>query len=138
VTLPSVVFLVDVDNMLLDNDRVAADLRRHLERQPGRERQERYRAIFEQLRSQLGYADYLGAIQRYRVEFPREPHVLTVSSFLVNYPFASRLYPNSLDVLERFGANGDFFRWRRRISAAQGGALGASGSGGFQRPHLYP
>ena len=105
-TLPSVVFLVAVDNMLLDNDRVAADLRRHLERQPGRERQERYRAIFEQLRSQLGDADYLGALQRYRLEFPREPHVLTFSSILVNYPFASRLYPNSLDVLERFGAWG--------------------------------
>ncbi len=106
-TLPStVVFLVDVDNTLLDNDRVAADLRRHLERQLGRERQERYWAIFEQLRSELGYADYLGALQRYRVESPRDPNVLTVSSFLVNYPFANRLYPNSLDVLERFAAWG--------------------------------
>jgi hypothetical protein len=107
VTLPSaVVFLVDVDNTLLDNDRVAADLRRHLERHLGRERQERYWAIFEQLRSELGYADYLGALQRYRVEYPRDPHVLTVSSFLINYPFANRLYPNSLDVLERFAAWG--------------------------------
>ena len=105
-TLPSVVFLVDVDNTLLDNDRVAADLRRYLERELGRERQERYWAIFEQLRSELGYADYLGALQRYRVESPRDPHVLTVSSFLVNYPFANRLYPNSLDVLERFAAWG--------------------------------
>jgi FMN phosphatase YigB (HAD superfamily) len=100
------VFLVDVDNTLLDNDRVAADLRRHLERQLGHERQERYWAIFEQLRSELGYADYLGALQRYRVESPRDPNVLTVSSFLVNYPFANRLYPNSLDVLERFAAWG--------------------------------
>jgi hypothetical protein len=103
VALPSaVVFLVDVDNTLLDNDRVSADLRRHLERKLGRERQERYWAIFEQLRSELGYADYLGALQRYRVESPRDPNVLTVSSFLINYPFANRLYPNSLDVLERF------------------------------------
>lgn len=105
-TLPSVVFLFDVDNTLLDNDRVAADLRRHLERHLGHERQERYWAIFEELRAQLGYADYLGALQRYRVESPRDPHVLTVSSFLVNYPFANRLYPNSLDVLERFAAWG--------------------------------
>ena len=96
-----VVFLVDVDNTLLDNDRVAADLKRHLEQEVGRERQERYWAIFEELRSELGYADYLGALQRYRVEYPRDPHVLTVSSFMVNYPFANRLYPNSLDVLER-------------------------------------
>ncbi len=98
----SVVFLVDVDNTLIDNDHIAADLKRNLEREIGRERQERYWAIFEELRTELGYADYLGALQRYRVEHPRDPHVLTVSSFLVDYPFANRLYPNSLDVLERF------------------------------------
>jgi FMN phosphatase YigB (HAD superfamily) len=101
-----VVFLVDVDNTLIDNDRIASDLKRHLEREIGHERQERYWAIFEELRSELGYADYLGALQRYRVEHPRDPHVLTVSSFMVNYPFANRLYPNSLDVLERFRAWG--------------------------------
>jgi FMN phosphatase YigB (HAD superfamily) len=101
-----VVSLVDVDNTLLDNDRVAVDLRRHLEREIGHDRQERYWAIFEELRAELGYADYLGALQRYRVENPRDPHVLTVSAFLVDYPFANRLYPNSLDVLERLGAWG--------------------------------
>jgi FMN phosphatase YigB (HAD superfamily) len=100
------VFLVDVDNTLLDNDRVAADLRRHLEREVGHERQERYWAIFEELRGELGYADYLGALQRYRVEHPRDPHLVTVSAFLIDYPFANRLYPNSLDVLERFRAWG--------------------------------
>ena len=101
-----VAFLVDVDNTLIDNDRIAADLKRHLEREVGRERQERYWAIFEDLRAELGYADYLGALQRYRVEYPHDPHLLTVSAFLVNYPFANRLYPNSLDVLERFRAWG--------------------------------
>ena len=101
-----VVFLVDVDSTLVDNDHIAADLKRHLEREVGRERQERYWTIFEELRAELGYADYLGALQRYRVEHPRDPHVLTVSSFMVNYPFANRLYPNSLDVLERFRAWG--------------------------------
>jgi FMN phosphatase YigB (HAD superfamily) len=95
-----VVFLLDVDNTLLDNDHVAGDLRRYLTREVGAERQERYWAIFEELRAELGYADYLGALQRYRVENPREPHLLAVSSFLVNYPFANRLYPESLDVLE--------------------------------------
>jgi FMN phosphatase YigB (HAD superfamily) len=94
------VFLLDVDNTLLDNDRVIADLMRHLEREVGHERQERYWTIFEQLRAELGYADYLGALQRYRLEYPRDPHLLTVSSFLVNYPFANRLYPNSLDVVD--------------------------------------
>jgi len=101
-----VVFLVDVDNTLVDNDRVAADLKRHLEREIGHEREAHYWAIFEALRAELGYADYLGALQRYRVAHPRDLQVLTVSSFLVDYPFANRLYPGSLDVLEQFRAWG--------------------------------
>jgi FMN phosphatase YigB (HAD superfamily) len=95
-----VVFLFDVDNTLLDNDRVTADLKRYLEREVGPERAQRYWAIFEQLRDELGYADYLGALQRYRTEDPRDPRLLTVSHFLINYPFANRLFPNSLDVVE--------------------------------------
>lgn len=95
-----VVFLFDVDNTLLDNDRVTADLKRHLEREVGDERRERYWTLLEQLRKELGYVDYLGALQRYRHEYPRDPHLLTVSRFLVNYPFANRLFPNSLDVIE--------------------------------------
>ena len=98
--MPSLVFLFDVDNTLLDNDRVTADLKRHLEQQVGSERQHRYWDIFEQLRTELGYADYLGALQRYRVEHPRDPSLLTVSRFLTNYPFATRLYPDSLDAIE--------------------------------------
>jgi len=94
------VFLFDVDNTLLDNDRVTVDLRKHLEREVGPERAQHYWTIFEQLRTELGYADYLGALQRYRHEYPHDLHLLTVSRFLVNYPFANRLYPNSLDVLE--------------------------------------
>jgi FMN phosphatase YigB (HAD superfamily) len=101
-----VVFLLDVDNTLLDNDRVAADLQRHLIREVGVERQERYWAIFEALRVELGYADYLGALQRYRVENPRDPHLLAVSSFLINYHFANRLFPGALDVIEHLAAFG--------------------------------
>ncbi len=95
-----IVFLFDVDNTLLDNDRVTADLERHLERVVGTERHRRYWTIFEELRAEIGYADYLGALQRYRIEYPRDPHLLTVSEFMVEYPFANRLFPNSLDVLE--------------------------------------
>jgi FMN phosphatase YigB (HAD superfamily) len=95
-----------VDNTLLDNDGVAADLRDHLTRAFGAERQERYWAIFEELRAEVGYADYLGALQRYRVEHPREPNILEVSSFLIDYPFANRLFPGSLDVIERVSAWG--------------------------------
>jgi hypothetical protein len=95
----NVVFLLDVDNTLLDNDRVSADLKRHLEREVGHERQQRYWGIFEELRAELGYADYIGALQHYRTMYPRDPH-LTVSQFLVDYPFANRLYPNSLDAVE--------------------------------------
>ncbi|HEX7288605.1 MAG TPA: HAD family hydrolase [Candidatus Angelobacter sp.] len=98
--MPNLVFLFDVDNTLLDNDRVTADLKRHLEKQVGVEREQRYWDIFEQLRSELGYADYLGALQRYRVENPRDPGLLTVSHFMINYPFATRLYPDSLDAIE--------------------------------------
>jgi FMN phosphatase YigB (HAD superfamily) len=101
-----VVFLLDVDNTLLDNDRVAADLRRYLTREVGAARQEQYWAIFEQLRAELGYADYLGALQRYRLAHPRDPHLLALSSFLVNYPFANRLFPESLDVIERLSGWG--------------------------------
>jgi FMN phosphatase YigB (HAD superfamily) len=95
-----IVSLFDVDNTLLDNDRITADLKRHLEREVGHEQQERYWTIFEQLRSELGYAEYLGALQRYRLEHPRDSHLLTVSHFMVNYPFANRLFPNALDVVE--------------------------------------
>jgi len=98
--MPDLAFLFDVDNTLLNNDHVTADLKRHLEQQVGPERQQRYWEIFEQLRSELGYADYLGALQRYRVENPRDPGLLTVSHFLINYPFATRLYPDSLDAIE--------------------------------------
>jgi haloacid dehalogenase-like hydrolase len=101
-----VVFLVDVDNTLLDNDRVQEDIKRHLERQYGAASRDRYWAILEELFRTLGYRDYLGALQRYRVEHPHEPHLLLMSSYLVDYPFANRLYPGSLDVLERLGAWG--------------------------------
>ena len=94
-----IVFLFDVDNTLLDNDRVAADLRKHLTETFGAERQQRYWVLFEQLRRELGYADYLGALQHYRIENPRDPHILEMSSFLLDYPFANRLYPGSLDAI---------------------------------------
>jgi FMN phosphatase YigB (HAD superfamily) len=96
-----VAFLLDVDNTLLDNDAVAADLRRHLVRLGGRAASDRYWAIFEDLRQELGYADYLGALQRYRLEHPHEVGLLELSSFLVDYPFADRLYPGALEVVAR-------------------------------------
>jgi FMN phosphatase YigB (HAD superfamily) len=94
------VFLFDVDNTLLDNDHVTADLRRHLESEVGPERAQRYWENFEILRSELGYADYLGALQRYRIEYPHDPRLLAVSYFLIRYPFANRLYPGSIDAVE--------------------------------------
>ena len=89
----AIVTLFDVDNTLLDNDRVIADLMRYLERELGKERQARYWVLFEELRAELGYADYLGALQRYRVEYPQDPHVLAMSEYLIEYPFANRLFP---------------------------------------------
>ena len=101
-----VVFLFDVDNTLLDNDRVTGDLRRYLMKEVGAGRADQYFEIFERLRNELGYSDYLGALQQYRVAHPRDPHLLAVSSFLVNYPFANRLYPGSLDALDHVAAFG--------------------------------
>lgn len=94
------VFLFDVDNTLLDNDRIAADLKAYLEREVGHERQDRYWTIFEQLRAEVGYADYLGALQQYRANYPRDLNLLTVSHFLLEYPFADRLFPGALDAVE--------------------------------------
>jgi FMN phosphatase YigB (HAD superfamily) len=97
---PNTVFLFDVDNTLLDNDRVAEDLKRYLTNKVGEASERRYWEIFEQLRTELGYADYLGALQRYRIDRPHDPKLLAVSHFLINYPFANRLFPESLDTVE--------------------------------------
>ena len=105
-TPSEVVFLLDVDNTLLDNDRVVLDLQRHLGQAFGSESQQRYWEIFEQLRTELGYADYLGALQRYRIEHQFDPSLLASSLYLVDYPFANRLYPGALDVVERLGSRG--------------------------------
>ena len=94
-----IVFLFDVDNTLLDNDRVASDLKRYLTREVGAKCANRYWAIFEELRVELGYADYLGALQRFRIQHPRDLRLLAVSSYLINYPFASCLFPGSLDAV---------------------------------------
>jgi hypothetical protein len=105
-----VVFLLDVDNTLLDNDRIVDDLQRHLESEFGAPSAHRYWAIFEALRGELGYADYLGALQRYRIDAERgdssDQRLLLMSGFLVDYPFAERLYPRALEVIERLGTFG--------------------------------
>ena len=94
-----IVFLFDVDNTLLNNDRVTDDLRGYLNREVGPQRSKTYWNIFEALRDELGYADYLGALQRYRQDFPHDLHLLAMSHYLVEYPFANRLYPESLDAI---------------------------------------
>jgi FMN phosphatase YigB (HAD superfamily) len=105
-----IVFLLDVDNTLLDNDRIIADLHQHLEREFGVQRADRYWAAFEALRSELGYADYLGALQRWRAEVEADDaaayRLLSLSSFLIDYPFAERLYPRALEVVARLGRVG--------------------------------
>jgi FMN phosphatase YigB (HAD superfamily) len=95
-TPADVVILFDVDDTLLDNDAVQEDLSAHLERTLGAAGRDRYWAIFEALRSELGYADYLGTLQRYRLEAQEDSRLLTVASFLLDYPFASRLYRGAL------------------------------------------
>jgi FMN phosphatase YigB (HAD superfamily) len=99
--LRPVAFLLDVDNTLLDNDRVTEDLKRYLAKAFGAGCQRRYWTIFERLRKELRYTDYLGALQRYRLQFPHDPNFAQMSFYLVDYPFANRLFPGSLDVIER-------------------------------------
>ncbi|MBO9647544.1 MAG: HAD family hydrolase [Variovorax sp.] len=104
------VFLLDVDNTLLDNDRIIADLRDHLEREIGVAGFDRYWAIFEALRDRLGYTDYLGALQSYRVDVEENDatayRLLSLSTFLIDYPFRERLYPRALEVIARLGRLG--------------------------------
>jgi FMN phosphatase YigB (HAD superfamily) len=95
-----VIFLFDVDNTLIDNDRVQADLKEHLEQTYGVGARYRYWEILEGLRSELGYVDYLGALERFRIEEIHRPDVLRMSSWLVDYPFADRLYPDALDTVK--------------------------------------
>ncbi|MGE5112026.1 MAG: HAD family hydrolase [Acidobacteriaceae bacterium] len=94
------VFLFDVDNTLLDNDRILQNLRDYLTTRVGSDCQKDYWEILEELRSELGYVDYLGSLQRYRVAHPREENILSISPYLIDYPFANRLYPGSLDAIE--------------------------------------
>jgi FMN phosphatase YigB (HAD superfamily) len=101
-----IVFLVDVDNTLVDNDGIQQDLKDHLERTYGLVARERYWKILEDLFVELGYRDYIGALQRFRVEHPREVELLSMSSFLMDYPFADRLYPHALEVLKRLRSLG--------------------------------
>ena len=97
-----IVFLVDVDDTLLDNDRIQADFKDHIEREFGIQCRDRYWTIQEKIFNELGYRDYLEALQRFRIEHLYEPHLITAANFLIDYPFANRLYPGALDVLERF------------------------------------
>ena len=101
-----VVFLIDIDNTLLDNDRLIRDLMDHIEHEHGPAKRARYAQILEEVRGRLGYVDYLGALQQYRLEDLDDPALLNMSSFLIDYPFADRLYPQALHVLRHLGATG--------------------------------
>jgi hypothetical protein len=115
--MDDIVFLFDVDNTLLDNDAIQDDLRNHLAGTFGRATEQRYWAIFEQLRGELGYADYLGALQRYRLEDMHDPRLLRVSSWLADYDFAGRLYPGAIETVERVR------RWGRPVILSDGDAV---------------
>jgi FMN phosphatase YigB (HAD superfamily) len=108
VTVPpaDVAFLIDVDNTLLDNGAVVADLRRRIRESMGAAGERRYWEIFEELFRDPGFADYLGALQRYSLEQPRDPRLFEIALFLLNYPFAERLYPRALEVIARLQTRG--------------------------------
>jgi FMN phosphatase YigB (HAD superfamily) len=115
--MPAVVFLFDVDNTLLDNDGIQADLKDHLAQAYGAAARDRYWEILEELRSELGYVDYLSALERFRVEEIHRPDVLRMSNWLVDYPFADRLYPGALDVVKHVQ------QWGRAVILSDGDAV---------------
>ena len=116
-TPADIVFLFDVDNTLLDNDAVQRDLRNHIEQDFGTIARDRYWALLEELRGQLGYVDYLGALERYRVEQMHDPRVLSIANWLVDYPFADRLYLGALESVRLVG------RWGRPVILSDGDAV---------------
>ncbi len=113
----NVVFLFDVDNTLIDNDRVQADLKEHLEQAYGIVARDRYWEMLEELRNELGYVDYLGALERFRIEAMHRPDVLRMSSWLVDYPFADRLYPGALSAVKHVQ------RWGTAVILSDGDAV---------------
>jgi FMN phosphatase YigB (HAD superfamily) len=116
-TPDELIFLLDVDNTLLDNDRLREDLMRHLAQQFGAENRDRYNAILEELRAELGYVDYLGALQRYRLADMNDSRLLWMSAFLVDYPFADLLYPGALDAVAHLR------RWGRTVILTDGDVI---------------
>ena len=112
--MDDIVFLIDCDNTLMDNDRVQADLREHLEKEFGAEARDRYWSLFTELFQQLGYADYLGALQRYRLDAMNDPKLLLMAGWLMTYRFADRLYPKALEVIEHLG------RWGKVVILSDG------------------
>ena len=117
IATPNVVFLFDVDNTLINNDRVQAHLKEHLAQTYGATTRDRYWEILEQLREELGYVDYLGALERYRVEALHRPEVLQMSSWLVDYPFADRLYPGAMDAVKHVQ------KWGQHVILSDGDAV---------------
>lgn len=117
VAADDVVFLFDVDNTLLDNDQVQLDLRHYLEREHGPVARDRYWEIFEALRHDLGYADYLGALERFRVESMHDPRILRMACWLVDYPFATRLYPGAMAAIAHVR------RWGKAVILSDGDAV---------------
>jgi FMN phosphatase YigB (HAD superfamily) len=96
-----VVFLLDVDNTLLDNDHFAVELSERLDQGFSRAGRDRYWEIFEQRRTRLGYADYLGTLEEFRAGRVAEPTLSQMSSYLLDYRFAHLLYPQALEALAR-------------------------------------
>ena len=115
--MDDIVFLFDVDNTLLDNDRVQNDLSVHLAATFGPAARDRYWAIFEALRAELGYADYLGALERHRRDDLHDPRILGMANWLIDYPFAERLYPGAIDAVKHVS------QWGRAVVLSDGDAV---------------
>ncbi len=112
-----IAFLFDVDNTLIDNDRITQDLSEYLVREHGPHARDCYWTIFEELRRELGYADYLGALERYRVKYLHDPRILRMANWLIDYPFPERLYPGAVEAVRHVA------QWGPAVIVSDGDAV---------------
>jgi hypothetical protein len=97
--MDDLVFLLDVDNTLLDNDRAKEDMAARVEDLVGAERAARWWELYEQVRQETDVVDYPRTLTRYRAVFPDEPRFPHLADFILGLPYAGYVYPGALETL---------------------------------------
>jgi FMN phosphatase YigB (HAD superfamily) len=103
----ALVFLLDVDNTLVDNDRVKKDIERAIASLVAVDRAARFWALYEEVRDEKGVVNFPETLRRFRRAFPNEPHAEDVDRSVLSIPFERYLYPRVFDVIARLWTLGD-------------------------------